>query len=147
MKVTDEPVIVEQVFNNSITHIWNAITELEQMKQWFFENIKSFKPEVGFETQFVVRVEDRKYTHLWKLTQVIPKQKITYNWKYKEYPGDSLVTFELLEEKSKVKLRLTTEVLENFPEGIPEFSRDSCMQGWNYFIGKSLKEYLETGPK
>ena len=50
MRNTDKPVIVEQIFNTTIANVWDAITELDQMKQWYFNNIESFKPEVGFET-------------------------------------------------------------------------------------------------
>jgi hypothetical protein len=41
------------------------------------------------------------------------------------------------------KLRLTAQVLEDFPEDIPEFKRESGVEGWTYFIKKSLKEFLE----
>lgn len=143
MQNTDEPIIVEQTFKTSLNNVWEAITDPEEMKIWFFKNIESFKAEIGFETQFEVKVEDRKFTHLWKITEVIPFQKITYNWKYAEYPGDSLVTFELMDEISHVKLRLTHKVLESFPSDIPEFSRESGIEGWDYFIKKNLIEYLE----
>lgn len=143
MRSTDEPIIVEQIFNTSIQNVWNAITRLEQMKHWYFENIDSFQAEVGYETQFEVQVENRKFTHLWKVTEVMPNKMIGYKWKYEEYPGDSVVTFELIEERNQVKLRLIHDVMESFPEDIPEFSRESGIQGWNYFIAKNLKAYLE----
>jgi len=59
---------------------------------------------------------------------------MTYNWKYKEYPGDSFVTFALIEDKNHVTLNLSTKVVENFPEHIPEFKTEYCKDGWNYFI-------------
>jgi len=49
MRKNDEPIIVEQTFNRSIDTVWNSVTEIDQMRQWYFENIPSFKPEVGFE--------------------------------------------------------------------------------------------------
>jgi len=143
MRNTDEPIIVEQTFDASIGKVWNAITKLDEMKQWFFKEIESFKPEVGFETQFVVQVDDRKFLHLWKLIEVIPMKKITYNWRYDHIPGDSLVMFELLEQNDQTKLKLTHEVIESFPEDIPEFSLESGIEGWTYFIKESLKEYLD----
>ena len=82
MRKDDEPIIIEHTFNVSIETIWNAITEIEQMRQWYFENIPSFKPEVGFETQFNVRSQDRNFLHMWKVTEVVPLKKITYNWKF-----------------------------------------------------------------
>ena len=78
----NEPIIVEQLFNRSIEEVWNAITEVEQMKKWFFEQIDAFQPVTGFETQFDVQVEDRNFRHLWRLTEVTPMKKITYSWNY-----------------------------------------------------------------
>ena len=109
-----------------------------------FRNIESFIPEVGFGTKFIVEIEDRKFTHLWKLTEVIPFQKITYNWKYEEYPGDSFVTFDITAMKNLAKLRVSCEVVESFPDNIPEFAQESTVQGWNYIIRKNLKEYLDS---
>ena len=143
MKKTDPPIIVEQKFNISVEKVWEALTNIDLMKQWFFDNIESFEPGVGFTTAFTVKNEDRIFTHLWKLTEVIPLQKITYNWKYKEYPGDSFVTFELSEDKNHVTLKLSTTVVENFPQDIPEFKRESCVGGWNYFVKNRLKNFLE----
>jgi len=139
----NEPIIVEQNFKTSVKNVWEAITEVSQMRQWFFKNIESFQPEVGFETQFNVKTPEREFMHLWKLIEVIPMQKITYNWKYENYPGDSTVTFELVESDKVTKLILTAIVVENFPNDIPEFKRESGVAGWNYFIKESLKNYLE----
>ena len=147
MRKNDEPIIVEQTFPLSINTVWKAITEIDQMRQWYFENIPSFEPDVGFETQFNVRCEGRDFLHLWKVTEVVPKQKITYSWKYDSYPGDSFVTFELFEEDNLTTIRLTHQVQESFPEDIPEFAREGCVEGWTYFIRKSLKEYLEKQTK
>ena len=144
MKATDPPIVVEQTFNASIETIWKAITEHDQMIQWFFDNIPSFKPEVGFTTQFDVEAGGRNFIHAWKLTEVIPKKKIVYNWKFSNYPGDGYVAFELLEQPDgQNTLRFTNTIVEDFPEGIPELTRESCIAGWEYFIQNSLKAYLE----
>jgi len=82
MSNTDNHIIVEQTFDTSIERVWKAITEVDQMRLWFFENIGSFKPEAGFETQFNVQSNDRSFLHIWKLTEVVPGKKIIYNWKY-----------------------------------------------------------------
>ena len=135
----NEPIIVEQSFNVSIETVWEAITNLDQMKQWFFNNIEEFKPEVGFKTQFNVTSENRNFLHLWHIVEVEPLKKIVYNWKYKEYEGDSFVHFELNELSSVTTLQVTTVVIEPFPTNIPEFETESCRQGWNYFIKTDLK--------
>lgn len=71
----NEPVIVEQLFNKSIIEVWSAITEAEQMRQWFFENIPAFEAKEGFEISFNVQANGRDYLHLWKITEVIPQKK------------------------------------------------------------------------
>lgn len=143
MKKLDDPIIIEQTFNSSLENVWDAISVLDKMKQWFFKNIESFEAVEGFETRFIVQVEDRIFPHLWTLTKVIPKKKITYDWRYEGYPGRSIVVFELFEEADKTTLRLTSTLIESFPDNIPEFKRESGVEGWTYFIKKSLKEYLE----
>jgi uncharacterized protein YndB with AHSA1/START domain len=143
MKKDEEPIIVEQKFKASIDTVWKSITEIDLMRQWYFENIPSFKPEVGFETQFNVKSQNRDFLHMWKVTEVVPIKKITYNWKYDGYPGDSFVTFELSRQNDFTMLKLTVDVQESFPEDIPEFTRESCIAGWEFFIKERLKEYLE----
>ena len=143
MRKNEEPIIVEQAFNVSIDIVWNAITRIDQMRQWYFENIPSFKPEVGFETQFSVKGPARNFMHFWKVKEVVPLKMLAYNWDYVGISGDSLVKFELSEENKMTKLRLTHQVLQDFPDDIPEFKRESGVEGWTFFINKSLKEFLE----
>jgi len=142
MKITIEPVVVNQTFHVSKDRLWNAITEKKQMKQWFFENIEAFEPKVGFETSFIVENEGRIFPHLWRITAVEPLRKISYNWQYEGYAGNSFVTFELSEYNKGSQLKLTHQVTESFPQDIPEFSRESCKEGWEWFINKRLKDYL-----
>jgi uncharacterized protein YndB with AHSA1/START domain len=143
MKVDEKPVIVEETFSARIDIVWKSITEVDLMRQWYFENIPAFKPEVGFETQFNVRSQGRDFLHKWRVTEVVPMERITYNWKFEGYPGDSFVMFELSRLNSSTKLRLTCIVKESFPDDIPEFSRESCLAGWKHFISQSLKEFLK----
>ncbi|KAA3631479.1 MAG: SRPBCC domain-containing protein, partial [Calditrichaeota bacterium] len=87
--------------------------------------------------------EGRVFPHRWKILRVEPHRLISYSWKFDNYDGDGYVTFELSEEKDKTKLRLTCTITEDFDDSIPEFKRESCVGGWEYFIKQSLKEYLE----
>jgi uncharacterized protein YndB with AHSA1/START domain len=142
MKKDEEPIIVEETFNTSIEKVWSAITEIDRMRQWYFKDIPAFKPEVGFETKFDVRSQDRIFPHVWKVTEVVPLRMIAYNWKYGGYQGDSNVVFELFQQDNSTTLRLTHRVLESFSGNIPEFSRESGVEGWTFFIKKSLKDFL-----
>jgi uncharacterized protein YndB with AHSA1/START domain len=143
MKKSDEPIIVEQTFSASVESVWNALTVIEQMRKWYFNNIPDFKPEVGFETQFNVQSDDRNFLHKWRVTKVQPLKMIEYRWEFENYPGKSTSTFELSKEDNLTKLKLTITILEDFPEDIPEFKRESCIGGWNYFINQNLRDFLE----
>ena len=138
------PVIVEQHFDNSVSAVWKAVTERSQMIQWYFENIPDFQPVVGFETRFNVVAESREFLHIWKITETIPEQKIAYSWTFEGITGQSLVTFELSGDDDSCKLKLTSAGLENLPDDIPEFTRESCHAGWKHFIQDRLAEYMRS---
>jgi len=142
MNVSSEPIIVEQSFNASRETVWRAITERDQMINWFFDNIPDFRADVGFETRFEVDSGQRHFSHLWKITDAVPEQRLVYEWRYEEYSGTGTVTFELFEDGDGSLLRVTNEGLESFPQDVPEFARESCEGGWKYFIQDNLKRYL-----
>ena len=137
-----EAIIIKQTFAQSKEKIWNALTDLPEMKLWFFEILEDFKPEVGFKTEFLITNEGRDFTHIWEVTEVIPHQLITTKWTFKEYEGASLVSFHLDDDKGQTLLTMHNEVIENHPNDIPEFDRESGVEGWKYFINQRLPDYL-----
>ena len=142
--VDTSPVIVTQHFTASVEIVWRAITQREQMTQWFFENIPAFEAVEGFETRFIIENEGRVFPHHWQIKTVVPQQKIVLGWRYEGYEGDSDVIFELKEEDEETVLTVTHQVTQPFPSGIPEFTRESCEGGWRYFIHERLTDYLSN---
>lgn len=140
--MTNKPIVVEQTFDASPAAVWKAITDKDQMIKWYFEQIEAFEPRVGFRTQFNVHHEGKNYLHLWKVTEVQPFKRIVYEWKYPDYPGDSHVVWEITKEDIRTRLTLSCFGIETFPQDNPDFSRESCMAGWTYFIKERLKEFL-----
>lgn len=144
-----QPVIVEVNLCASLDKVWQAITEANQMRQWYFPMMRSFQAQVGFEAEFNVPAGDKNYLHLWRITEVVSRQKLSYSWKYGGYAGDSLVSFELSPDGYETRLRLTHEGIESFQRENPElvtnsdFSRESCTNGWNFLLGKRLKKFVE----
>ena len=120
MENTD-PIIVTQLLKAPIKTVWKAITDLEQMRQWYFPNIPDFRPEIGFETRFLVQNEGRDFTHIWEIKEVIPQKMIGYSWNFEEYSGEGYSTFELIEKSDVTELTLKSYVIEAFPADIPEF--------------------------
>jgi uncharacterized protein YndB with AHSA1/START domain len=137
------PFVIERTFDAPITRVWKAITNKEDMKQWYID-LAEFKPQAGFEFQFYEGEKDKPYLHLCKVTEVIEGKKIAYSWKYDGYEGDSLVSFELFDEEGKTRLKLTHSGLETFPASNPDLARHNFEKGWNQIIGVSLKKYLES---
>ncbi len=135
------PVVLERVYNAPIEKVWKALTVNEEMKEWYF-NLAEFRPEVGFEFRFDVTHEGNEYIHLCKVTEVVPGRKIAYSWRYKDQPGDSVVSFELFKEGDKTKLRLVHEGLDSFPK-TPAYAKENFVAGWTDIIGNSLKQYVE----
>jgi len=140
-----EAVVIERTFNAAVARVWEALTDADEMRVWYFD-LKEFKPEVGFEFEFTVEHEGTRYHHLCKITEVIPQKKIAYTWRYAGEEGDSLVTFELFADGDKTRLKLTHEGLETFPK-LPAYARTNFEKGWTEIIGSSLKQYLEENKR
>src|SRR5215813_9772705 len=140
-----EAVIIERAFDAPVARVWKALTDVDQMRVWYFD-LKEFKPEVGFEFEFVVEHEGNSYHHLCRVTEVIPRNKIAYTWRYKGEPGDSLVTFELFPEGNKTRLKLTHSGIETFPK-TPAYARKNFEAGWTEIIGSELKRFVENTQK
>jgi len=138
------PVVIERIFNSPAENVWTAITDINQMKQWYFPQLGDFKPEKGFETRFNVHHEGKDFLHVWKVKEAVPLKKISLEWKYEGYPGNSLVSFELFPEGDKTRLVLTHEGIESFRPGTyPELGKKNFTGGWTAFMDKGLKDFLE----
>ena len=135
------PVVVERTFNAPIARVWEALTDVDQMREWYFD-LKEFKPEVGFAFGFVVEHAGNTYDHRCKITEVVPHKKIAYTWRYHGHEGNSLVTIELSAQGDKTHLKLTHTGLDTFPK-TAAFARENFEKGWTSIIGTELKQFVE----
>jgi len=140
-----DAVVLERTFNAPVARVWKALTDVDQMREWYFD-LKAFKPQIGFEFGFVVEHEGNTYDHRCRITEVIPQKKIAYTWRYHGHEGDSLVTFELSADGNKTRLKLTHEGLDTFPK-TPAYARENFVKGWTQIIGSELKQFVEKGGK
>ena len=145
MKTDD--LVIEMTYNTPIANVWSAITNVDEMKSWYFE-LEEFKPKVGFKFDFIGGTADGiQYLHLCEVTEVLEGTKITYSWRYDNYSGNSLVTWALFDKGEQTLLRLTHAGIHTLEEGGPDFTKENCARGWNHFVHTALKDYLESEVK
>lgn len=136
----DKPLIMEFDYNVPKNDVWEAMTNPEKMKIWYFPQLKEFEPKVGYEFKF----EDRndEYRKKWVVTKIEKPNTFAHKWSYKGYHGESEVTFDLITTDNGTKIRVTHTKLDSFPND-PHFKRERFEWGWNNLLGKNLKTLLE----
>jgi uncharacterized protein YndB with AHSA1/START domain len=144
--MNNEPIILDAYFNADIAKVWQAITDKNEMKNWYFD-LAAFSPVVGFRFQFLSGPSTEKmYNHLCEVLAVEFEKKLSYSWCYEGYAGMSVVTFELTANENKTHLHFTHSGLANFPKENPDFAVENFVAGWNHIMHKSLKEFVEKEP-
>jgi uncharacterized protein YndB with AHSA1/START domain len=136
-------VVIERTYEAPIEKVWEALTNKDQMKQWYFD-VSDFKAEVGFEFQFSAESEGKTYLHKCKVVEATPMTKIAYTWRYEGYGGQSLVTFELFsKDGNKTRLKLTHSGTDSFLPH-PDFEKADFNEGWKSILGQSLRNFVEA---
>lgn len=140
----NHPIVLEKNFDVPITKVWNAITNNNEMKKWYFD-LEEFKPEIGIKFQFTGGPSpEKQYLHLCEITEIIPEKKLAYSWKYDGYSGISYVNFEFSSKNNQTRLTLTHTGIETFPKNNSDFAIENFIKGWNEILSTSLKNYLEN---
>lgn len=142
-----EDIVLTRTFSATIEQVWKAVTDKDQMRRWYFD-LAEFKAEVGFHFQFLGGPSpEKQYLHLCEVTEVIPNKRITYSWRYDGYAGISFVTFELIGNGNTTRLNFTHTGIDSFPKENPDLAIGNFIEGWNYIIHTSLKDYVENVDK
>ena len=69
--MSNTPLVIERILDAPVNAVWEAITDKDKMKQWYFD-LSAFSPTVGFEFSFSGGSETKQYLHHCKITEVIP---------------------------------------------------------------------------
>lgn len=135
----EPPLIKTFEYNAPIAEVWQALTNVDKMKEWYFPQLQEFEPIVGYKFQF--DDNDAEYHKEWIVTKVVEGNTLGHSWAYKGYLGNSEVTFDLFGDGNKTKLRVTQTGLESFPNH-PHFKRERFEWGWDNLLGENLKHLL-----
>lgn len=141
--MNNNPIKLEKLYNASPAKIWNALTDNEALKKWYFP-LEKFEAKVGFKFSFYGGEEDDKqYLHECEITELIPLKKITYSWKYVGLEGNSFVSWEIYPQQNGALVVLTHHGVETFANNGKDFAKESFVGGWTYFLNEVLQQYLE----
>lgn len=141
--MTTEPISISQTYNAPASKVWQALTDRDQMKKWYFD-LPEFKPDVGFKFQFYGEGKNgEKYLHHCRITEVITGKKLAHTWEYEGKAGTTLVTFELFRDGNLTKIQLTHEGIETLAGNGPDFAKENFEEGWSMILGKNLKAFVE----
>ncbi len=139
------PIVIERNFKASTAIIWNALTDLSQLKKWYFD-LDGFQPVPGFRFRFAGKGSTgEEYMHDCRILEVIPGKKIAYSWTYENREGYSVVSFELFPDGDQTRLVLTHTGVASFAANGSDFMNESFTQGWTEIIGNQLRLFLEAG--
>ena len=141
--MSGKPFEIECTYNAPAHAVWEALTDKDKMKQWYFD-LPEFKPEVGFEFRFYGGDEENQYLHICKITEVNPFKKLAHTWQYEGQDAITYVTFELFAEGDKTRIKLTHEGLERIAKYGSSFAPENFAAGWTDIIGNHLKNFLES---
>jgi len=125
------------------SEIWEAITNKEQMKEWYFD-IQDFELKIGAEFHFYEPGEQKIFLHLCEIKEIIPQKKLAHTWTHPNHSsGSSLLTWELNEYENQTLVTLKHEGIESFADAGKEFTVESYEVGWNELLSE-LKTKLEN---
>ena len=137
-----ENVVVKQRLNAPVAKVWNALTDREEMKNWYFD-IPDFKLDMHHEFNFF-EPGGEKFHHHGEILEIIPERKLKHSWSYPEFSKEkTLVRWELEPVDEYTEVTLTHKGLENFEHLGVDFRKESFEQGWKDIVGKQLKQYVE----
>ena len=135
---------ITRIFNVSAEALWKAITEREQLKQWYFDFDDSFRLEKNAEFEWTAGdPAGKQWLHKGRILEITKGKKLMHSWEYPGYSGSSVVTWELnvLNENS-TELVLTHEFVIPFDKDVEELRREHFEKGWNAIITISLPDYI-----
>lgn len=135
-------IIRTEVYNAPVDKVWKALTDKEQMKQWYFD-ISDFELKEGNTFNFY-ESDKKEYHHRAVIKKIIPYKKIQHTWTHPSHSkGESMLTWELFPEGNTTRVKLTHEGLENFIDGGEAFAAENYVAGWKDIMDKSLRNFLE----
>ena len=93
--------------NTTVENVWNALTQPEEMRNWYFD-ISNFEATEGEIFDFVVSFTDEdgehSFRHLFEILEAVPYEKLKHTWEHPGHSaGTSTLTWELAPEEDQAE--------------------------------------------
>jgi uncharacterized protein YndB with AHSA1/START domain len=136
---------IDKEFKAPIEKVWQAITNRDEMKNWYFTFDENFRLEIGQEFDWSSPDENGKiWVHKGKMLEIVENKKLVHTWEYPGYSGSSTLTWQLIALDAKTtKLTLNHEFIIPFDSNIAALNISNFEAGWDSIVNGSLKGYLE----
>jgi uncharacterized protein YndB with AHSA1/START domain len=140
------PIHLEMEVNASPEKVWKALTEQDQLKQWYFDFEGKFKAERGHEFTWEAGPPDGKqWLHKAKVLEVVPEEKLSHTWAYPGYSGQAILTWKLKGlPGGKTLVSTRFGFTEPFDPSEESLSRKNFLEGWKHIVLSSLREYVTS---
>jgi len=139
----ERPIETKVTCEASLGVVWRAITDAAVMPEWYFAEIEEFRPEVGFESRFVVETDGKEYEHVWRVLKADPPTRVAYTFDYAGIPGSARVDWTLRPTDDGTEVTVVHRGLHTMPDDDPVFSREAGEQAWEHLLKEWLKPFVE----
>lgn len=138
------PVILKKTFPVSALTLWKALTDNEQLRQWYFDFNGNFKAEAGHVFEWSAGPPGGKtWLHQGKILEVQPFKKLIHSWKYPGYEGEAKLTWQLIPQgEHSTLLKLQFDFVQPFDFREEALRRKNFAQGWQEIVNKMLPGFL-----
>ncbi len=135
-----DQIVKEKLFDHGIDKVWKAITEAEQISQWFIH--ADFKAESGYEYTFTATEEHGSTQIKGKVLEADP-YTLKYTWSSGDSGIETLVSWSLEEEGGQTRLTLVHSGGAQYGDSADEVMQHFDM-GWDACLSV-LPNYLKDG--
>jgi uncharacterized protein YndB with AHSA1/START domain len=145
--MANEKITHERVFDAPVEMLWEALTDNERLKEWYFDFKGKFKAEVGTVFEWEGGPPDGKmWLHRGEVLEVIEFKKLVHTWTFPGYTGEARLTWELTEKgKEATLLKMNFEFIEPFDPAEDALHRRHFVVGWNEIVNTLLVNYINKG--
>ncbi len=124
-----------------VSTIWQALTDQQQMKQWYFD-IADFELGLGKTFNFYEPGTAKQYHHQCVIKAIEVDKLFSHTWTHPSHSkGESLLTWILEDLGDATKVTLQHRGLENFADAGPGFEPENYQMGWDGYLA-ILKNYI-----